>query len=309
MEETHIKLSVVICTKDRSRLLEKCLKAVSGQCLSGEIFEVIVVDNASADDTQKVFNDFVTRSGVKNMRIVIETAPGHSQARNRGWREARGQYIAYVDDDALAVPEWAAGILFAFENISPAPAMVGGKIMPLYENAPPFWFLDEYEIRSWGERPGFLGKSSLKGGFSGANMAARRELLEKCGGFSEDYGIVDGKFRAGEDSDLCRRIFELDGNFWYDPGLIVYHWTPCKTMTVKNIFLRNYNSGVSTAFSQKKNMTLPGFLKTWLDFILKFLFLPFMLPYFSGRKPMMKKLVSVIEDIGFRLGYLMGEKG
>lgn len=309
MEETQIKLSVVICTKDRSRLLEKCLKAISRQCLSAEKFEVIVVDNASTDDTQKVFSDFVARGGAKNMRIVSETAPGHSQARNRGWQEARGRYIAFVDDDALAVPEWAAGILFAFENISPAPSMVGGKIMPLYETAPPSWFLDEYEIRSWGERPGFLGKSTLKGGFSGANMAVRRELLEKCGGFSEDYGIVEGKFRAGEDSDLCMRIFELDGNFWYDPGLIVYHWTPGRTMTVGNIFWRNYNSGVSAAFSQKKNMTMPGFFKTWLDFILKFLFLPFTLPYFSGSRAFMKNLVSGIEDIAFRLGYLMGKKG
>jgi hypothetical protein len=80
-------------------------------------------------------------------------------------------------------------------------------------------------------------------------------------------------------------------------------------MTVKNIFLRNYNSGVSTAFSQKKNITLPGFLKTWLDLILKFLFMPIMLPYFSGRKTFMKKLVSDIEDIAFRLGYLTGKKG
>ena len=154
-----------------------------------------------------------------------------------------------------------------------------------------------------------IGKNLLKGGFSGANMAVRRDLLEKCGGFSTDYGIAAGKFRAGEDSDLCRRIFELDGNFWYNPGLIVYHWTPCKTMTFKNIFWRNYNSGVSSAFSLKKNMTLPGFFKTWLDFILIILFMPFMLPYFGGRKVFMKSLVSRIENIAFRLGYLMGEKG
>lgn len=305
-----IKLSVIVCTKNRACRLLACLKTIVNQTLPAEEFEVIVVDNASVDDTRKMVEVFIGANRTKNIKIVTESAIGHSQARNRGWREACGKYIAYLDDDVVAVPGWAMMIVDAFENNETIPSIVGGKIMPLYESKPPEWFLDSYEIRTWGEKKGFLVENEAKRGFSGANMAVRRELIEKCGGFSLDFGIVGGTFRAGEDTDLCKRIYLIDKNFWYDPAMIVYHRTPAAAMSLKNFFVRSFHCGKSAAFTYKKKMSWAGFFKTWLDFFVKFLFLPFkLIMRGAGYNRIMHALVEGLDDIGFRLGYLVGRKG
>ncbi|MDV7399287.1 glycosyltransferase, partial [Arthrospira platensis SPKY1] len=97
-----------------------------------------------------------------NFRYEQEKNQGLSHSRNKGWKSAHGTYVAYIDDDAKAIPEWAEKIVDTFANITPPPTAVGGEIHPWYESAPPEWFEDKFEIRTWGEKPHFLDSAKAR---------------------------------------------------------------------------------------------------------------------------------------------------
>ena len=255
----NIIISVVVCTYNRADLLSKCLQSLTEQTLDLSVFEVIVVDNNSTDTTIDVASQYAKNN--RNIKVVSEFIQGHSQARNRGWQEAQGYYIAYLDDDAKAAPDWCERILNAFNSVNPMPVAVGGQIHPFYEIPPPLWFTDDFEIRTWGEDAGFLEPPRACYGFSGSNMAIQRSILERYGGFSSRYGIVQGKLRMGEDAEFFFRIYGQEPNFWYDPLIKVYHWVPKEKLNVWYRIIRSYNAGQSVALMQGRNTNVIDYLK------------------------------------------------
>ena len=96
--------SVVICTYNRASLLPTALQTVCEQALDCTEYEVLVVDNNSTDETRFVTESFMQR--YSNVRYCFEPQQGLSYARNRGWREARGKYVAYTDDECKVPPQW-----------------------------------------------------------------------------------------------------------------------------------------------------------------------------------------------------------
>lgn len=231
-------LSVVICTYNRSRLLADALESLTRQTVDPEALEVVVVDNNSTDDTPEV----VARSEgrFRHFQYLREERQGLSHARNRGWQDCRGDYVAFLDDDACAEPDWCRRILTAFESVNPAPASVGGVILPRYETAPPGWFADDFEVRSWGESTCFLSGYWGQFGFSGSNMAFPRGLLARFGGFRADLGMIGDTLRLGEEKDLYFRIHRELPLFWYDPGIRVRHWVPAEHMRARYLLRRAF---------------------------------------------------------------------
>jgi len=217
-------------------LLRQCLRSLIAQSAADNTFETIVVDNGSTDDTANVVHE--ASSQLRNLRYVPEHVRGLSHARNCGYRQAHGTYVAYLDDDAKASPEWAERIMAVFESVHPTPAVVGGPIFPWYEYPPPRWFKDELEIRSWGKEAGYLEGPSAPNGFSGSNIAFRRELLVTLGGFSTGLGMVGSKIGVGEETQLCRRVFKTAPRFYYDPDLVVYHLVPRYKLKLTYAFRR-----------------------------------------------------------------------
>jgi len=237
-------LSIIVCTYNRALFLKECLCSLTQQTLSPERFEVLVIDNDSKDETQSVAEQFCQKYG--HFKVFLETERGHSQARNRGWKEACGRYVAYIDDDCHAASLWAEKILASFAGINPSPTAVGGKILPRYATPPPAWFADSLETRSWGNSKTFLGPPVDRLGFSGANMAFPRNLLEEMGGFSCRFGMVDGKLRMGEDTEFFMRLVVAGhGRFWYDPEIVVKHWTPPELFSLWARLSRSYRCGRS----------------------------------------------------------------
>lgn len=99
-----IKISVVVCTFNRADILPLALQSLCEQTPHHDQTEIIVVDNNSPDNTRQVVDEFIEK--YPNIRYCFEPIQGLSHARNRGWREARGEYVGYLDDDAKAPPEW-----------------------------------------------------------------------------------------------------------------------------------------------------------------------------------------------------------
>jgi glycosyltransferase involved in cell wall biosynthesis len=108
-------MTVLICTHNRASKLEGALRSLEAQTLPKERFEVIAVDNASTDDTQAVLDACSSRA-ILNLRKVREMELGLDAARNRGLREAGGEIVAFLDDDARARSDWAESILKGFER-------------------------------------------------------------------------------------------------------------------------------------------------------------------------------------------------
>ena len=102
------KLSVIICTYNRVELLGKCVNSLMTQTARKENYEIIVIDNNSTDNTADLIRKIKIINS--NLRYVKEANQGLSYARNRGWKEAKGEYIAYIDDDCKADNNWCKHI-------------------------------------------------------------------------------------------------------------------------------------------------------------------------------------------------------
>lgn len=297
---TRPLISVIVCTYNNVRLLSSSLDSLISQNINKKLYQVIIVDNNSKDTTQQLAKKHVQNN--PNFSLINETKQGLSHARNKGWKNAQGKFVAFIDDDARASPNWCQKIIKAFENVIPKPIAVGGAIYPLYERKPPKWFSDEFEIRSWGEKPHFLKGHTMKWGFSGSNMAFPKIILEKYGGFSTEYGRIGNELRLGEDTELFYRISKKEPYFWYDPQIKVFHWTPVNKMNLKYLIKRSYKEAQSVALLESSDITLSNYLKNWAGF---FLYL-FHIPYLVIKPQKNKKInhVRLIKQLCSRLGLL-----
>lgn len=295
-------LSVIVCTYNRALLLAGVLGSLAEQTMDPADLEVVVVNNNSTDETHNVAESFRTR--FVNFLLIDEERQGLSYARNRGWQEAHGAYVAFLDDDALAEPDWCERLIAAFRTVAPQPASVGGMILPFYEEKPPRWFSDDFEIRSWGDSPAFLEGAWGQFGFSGSNMAFPRELLEQYGGFRVDLGMKGETLWLGEEKELFFRLYQDQPRFWYDPKLRVRHWVPRQHMRVRYLFWRSFRAGQSRSVIQPCALFSRGYLDELKGLVgtLKEL-LTGNLPLQEGsRTAFIRKAGRVFHQLGFLLG-------
>jgi len=262
---------------------------------------VIIVNNNSTDSTQQIAESFCEEC--PNFRVVREEKQGLSHARNRGWREAAGEYVAYIDDDAKASPDWCELILEGFQTVRPEPAAVGGEIFPWYEKKPPEWFSDEFEIRTWGKEKGFLQPPNASCGFSGSNMAFPKFILERFGGFSPDFGMVGEKMNMGDETQLFLRLYNSKLKFWYNPKIKVFHWTPVRNTKITYRFKRSVVCGRSSAGLDGRRIFSIQYVRTLARLGLIILKIPYRL---ITSKNIKTSLIKMSEEMGFVLGYLAG---
>lgn len=207
-------ISVVICTCNRARLLDGALASLEEQELDTELWETIVVDNGSTDDTSVVVARY------PRVRYVVEETVGLSYARNRGFAEAIGEYIGYADDDCILPPNWLKVAVSVIETHGPD--AFGGPFFPFYKSGRPSWYRDEYGSFSLGDIPRKLGGDEF---LSGGNMFFRRDLLSAAGGFDVALGMSGSRVEYGEETELQIRLREQMPTFEviYEPRLHVEH--------------------------------------------------------------------------------------
>ena len=212
------KATVAICTRNRPEDLIKCLKSLMNLPDDGQ--EILVVDNCPSNDaTEQLVRKF------PSVRYVRENRVGLDCARNRALREARGQIIAFIDDDAVADKNWLRRITEPFAE--PLTLCVTGLTLPaeLETEAQ-----EEFE-RLAGFGRGFARKrfsiemnSPTAGGAAGvgANMALRKDVLDKVGIFDEalDAGTAT---HSGGDADMFSRIIGAGYDVMYEPAALSWH--------------------------------------------------------------------------------------
>ncbi|MDD5194121.1 MAG: glycosyltransferase, partial [Candidatus Omnitrophica bacterium] len=157
--EGNPDITVIVCTYNRSLSLKRTLFALIKQepVIS---FDIIVVDNNSCDDTTSVAEEISKKSPIP-LRYYREEKQGVAHARNRGAHEAKGRYIAYIDDDVVPDKNWLKSLVDCLESQNPKPSCIVGKIELVWEGHKPDWFPEEYETilgrYDFGNQPKYLG--------------------------------------------------------------------------------------------------------------------------------------------------------
>src|SRR6185503_1030699 len=134
-----LQASVVICTYNRAYLLSLCIESVYALNFSKENYEVLIIDNNSTDDTPAICKDDGAKFPLLNLRYIHESSQGVAYSRTRGAKEAKGDIVAYIDDDCLADPNWLSEII-NFYNSHAECMSSGGRIIPEYRVPVADWY-------------------------------------------------------------------------------------------------------------------------------------------------------------------------
>lgn len=214
-----VDISVVVCTFNRATLLRQALESVASQETGGGFdYEVVVVDNGSTDNTGEVVAALASAARVP-VRLVHESIPGVAAARNRGVAEARGQWIAFFDDDQIADPRWLSELLWLAQQTGAR--CVGGAVELLL----PAGVTRRLSLvcrRVLGATGGLTTSCPYTRKImpGTGNVMIHRSVFEKVGVF--DVTLT----QAGEDVDLFRRIRAAGVASWYTPSAVVQHVIP-----------------------------------------------------------------------------------
>lgn len=231
-------ISVIVCTYNRPELLKSCVDSLLAQCFDKEKYEIIIVDNGTSEETGALISSLYAGEAV--IRYLREKRPGLSIARNSGWRAARGDHVAFLDDDAMASSDW----LFCIEEVSRRwdADMIGGPIYPYYTTEKPAWFKDEYEIRVHQDHSGWM-----KDGFiSGSNMVFKKKVLDELSGFDENYGMR-GPYQAyGDETELLVRARRRGKRLYYSQKMMVRHHVPAVKMDILYAMGAAFRNGMTT---------------------------------------------------------------
>ena len=249
-----MNVSVIIPTRNRCAYLRRCLESLITQTADKTSYEVIVIDNGSADDTAEIVYAF--RDRLPNLRYLEEAVPGLHRGRNRGLAESRGSILLYADDDIRALPTWIEAIQSAFRD--PKVALATGKSIPEFEVPPPAWvsklwtrkgegrWLGYYSIMDLGEEPRIISPRLVWG----CNFAIRADVLRAAKGFPPD-GMPDelALFRGDGETAVSRYVEQSGYHAFYDPSASVYHWVSAARLSGEYLEKRSYLQGISDSYS------------------------------------------------------------
>jgi glycogen synthase len=242
-------VSVIICayTLDRWSDLVAAIDSVRHQSCPPSQLIVVVDHNDELLSRLLELAPELSADSIVELTIVpnVET-PGLSGARNTGLAIATRKLVAFLDDDAMASPEWLRELVkgYSSDNV----LGVGGFIAPLWETKRPGWFPEEFDWVLGCTYRGMLEGTEVRN-LIGANMSFRRDVLVDIGGFSHALGRTSTKALGDEETDACIRASQLhpDGVFVYTPQAHVDHRVPAWRTTWRYFRQRCYAEGISKA--------------------------------------------------------------
>ncbi len=172
---------------------------------------------------------------------------GLSGARNTGVHAARGDVVAFLDDDASADPDWARALMRHYEDASVVG--VGGYAEPVWPGPRPSWMPKEFD---WVVGCSYVGQPTRLSPVRnplGCNMSLRRSIFEEVGGFRSEVGRVGTTPVGGEETELCIRARAADASrqILYDPEAVVEHYVSVDRTKFRYFVRRCYHEGLSKA--------------------------------------------------------------
>jgi GT2 family glycosyltransferase len=226
------QVSVVIPTYNRKKQLENVLKALEEQTFSFEDFEVVVVSDGSQDGTNEYLETLETPL---NLVPVLQENQGVAAARNRGFKDSRGEIVLFIDDDVVPTPQLICEHLRIHRSTEDDVVVIGPMLSPPDFQLSPWtqWeqamLYKQYNAMIEGQweptaRQFFTGNASLA-----------KRLLDAVGGF-------DPSFRRAEDVELAYRLADIGVRFLFSEKAIGYHYVE-----------RSFSSWITTPYEYGRN--------------------------------------------------------
>ena len=262
-----MKVSVIISVFSFDRLKEviDCVKSLELQSLFTE--EILVV----LDPDEELINFYKSKLP-KTTKLVISEKKGLSNARNAGIRAAKGEIVAFIDDDAVAESDWLENLVKNYDD--PSVVGVGGLITPKWKGKRPKWFSAEL---NWVVGCSYLGlpkKKAFVRNVIGCNMSFRRTVFDKIGYFKSDVGRFGKNLLGSEEPELSTRILGKIPNskIIYDPEAVVHHNVPKSRQKISYLWRRSFYEGLNKAIlvsSKKNSVTTLSTENKYMKYILR----------------------------------------
>ncbi|MBD1936077.1 glycosyltransferase family 2 protein [Microcoleus sp. FACHB-68] len=242
-------VSAIICTHNRDTYLGAAIDSLLMQDFPD--FEVVVVDNASNDRTQEVVAE---RRSHPILKYVYEPVLGLSVARNTGASVAAGEILAYLDDDAIAGPNWLSVLYCAYQSNEKL-AVAGGKVTLLWPAAvtAPNWLspglagnLGAYDLGDdviYINNPGMTPR--------GLNYSIRRSFLAQIGGFDLNLGRVGKKLLSNEELHMTELALQQGWQVAYLPDALVAHNVAPDRINRSWFLQRGWWQGISECYRER----------------------------------------------------------
>lgn len=242
-------ISAIICTHNREDYLGAAIDSLLQQDFSS--YEAIVVDNASSDRTRQIVE---ARLSHPRLNYVYEEVAGLSIARNTGAKAARSAILAYLDDDAVASPQWLTILYHAYQNNEKL-AIAGGKVTLLWPDgitAPP-WLSSEmagnlgaYDL---GDKVISINNPGLTP--RGLNYSIRRTFLEQVGGFNVKLGRVGKNLLSNEELHITELALQQGWQVAYLPDAVVAHNVTPERLQRTWFLKRSWWQGISECYREQ----------------------------------------------------------
>jgi glycosyltransferase involved in cell wall biosynthesis len=269
----NIGISVIICCYNSEKRIEKVLDCLDKQTGIQELnWEILVVDNASTDNTVRIVNDYCLQKKLP-LKLIHEPKMGLSYARSAGIKTSKYEFICYIDDDNWINENYISTAYTIMINNRDV-GLCGGWGTAVLETEPPMWF-DEFQIAyavgPQGSSSGYLQNTINR--LYGAGMVLRRsawEYLEKNGFAFKLTGRKGKALSSGEDSELSLALQLAGYKLWYEPALTFFHCLPAARLNyayLKKLF-KAFGSADSiiaiyhsyfNVYSKLKNMAIRNY--------------------------------------------------
>ncbi len=242
-------ISVILCTYNRDKYIYNVLKSVAENDYPHDQYEIVLVNNNSTDNTENECRRFQADYPDIRFRYFLETNQGLSYARNCGIRNAQGDLLVYVDDDATVNPEYLKTYSDFFTH-HPEAVAAGGPILPVYETKEPEWMTHYTRQLITGKL--FLGNNQRefpRGAFpGGGNACYRKSVFDTVGLFNVELGRKGNSLIGAEEKDLFDKMTTHGMHFYYLPNAILYHIIPPHKLTQDYFDRLTYSIGVSERY-------------------------------------------------------------
>jgi len=261
---SDVSVVISVFSIERADNVVACIESLKKQTLPPK--EVVVV----LDPDSVLVSYYEGRLG-SSVRLVVSDGFGLSAARNVGVKSCGSEFIAFIDDDAVADRDWLRCLVSSF--VDSLVIGVGGRVVPVWPGQRPGWFPEElYWVIGCSYKGLPMKKASVRNPI-GCNMAFRRSVFERVGLFNTNIGRVGNVLLGHDDTEFGIRATSklLGSTIIYDPQAVVYHRVSSNRVSFNYVVRRSYFEGFSKAFLSKSssiNKDNLGIEKNYLRFLL-----------------------------------------
>jgi glycosyltransferase involved in cell wall biosynthesis len=276
-------VSIVVITLNRKKRLVNCLNSLFNLNYPQSKFNIVVVDGGSNDGTREIVIEEYPK-----VDFVIERRRGMAYARNTGWKHARGEVIAYTDDDCIVDSNWLRRLVYSLNSTGAASA--GGPLIYVHQDLiPPIFNGTPVGPFNLGEKERPL---KIHENLITANIAVRSDVFKRVQFFES---LV---FNDSEDSEFCKSLMEVGYKLIYVPDAKVYHDIELKRITLGYLLKRAFFSGLSMYIVERKRKSklklIPQFLRASIDGYINFMYMRKLAEFYWTFKCFVAFLSSVI---------------